>query len=206
MFVNLNLTTFGLSVLWEEIIMNTKICKKCKEVKDISHYSKRNKGSKDGLQFDCKECQNKRNKESYYRNKENVLKRQREYNKNNKKRINQRVNLYQQQKRQKDISFRIAFNYRIRICNAIKGIAAKSDTTINLLGCSVEEFKIYLESKFSKGMNWDNYGYYGWHIDHIKPCSSFDLSDPVEQQKCFHYSNLQPLWAKDNLIKSNKII
>lgn len=186
--------------------MNTKICKKCKEVKDISHYSKKNKGSKDGFQFDCKECQNKRNKESYYRNKENVLKRQREYNKNNKERIKQRVNIYQKQKRQKDISFKIAFNYRIRIRNAIKGIAAKSDTTINLLGCSVEEFKIYLESKFSKNMNWDNYGYYGWHIDHIKPCSSFDLSDPVEQQKCFHYSNLQPLWAKDNLIKSNKII
>jgi hypothetical protein len=54
-------------------------------------------------------------------------------------------------------------------------------------------------------MTWQNYGYYGWHIDHIKPCASFDLRKPSEQRKCFHYSNLQPLWAKDNLQKSDKI-
>jgi len=55
-------------------------------------------------------------------------------------------------------------------------------------------------------MNWNNYGYYGWHIDHIKPCSSFDLSKDLEQRKCFHYTNLQPLLAKDNLEKGAKYV
>ena len=53
-------------------------------------------------------------------------------------------------------------------------------------------------------MSWKNHGKYGWHIDHIKPCSKFNLIDPTEQKKCFHYTNLQPLWAKDNLTKYNK--
>ena len=61
----------------------------------------------------------------------------------------------------------------------------------------------YLENKFQKGMNWKNQGRYGWHIDHIKPCSKFDLSDPDQQKKCFNYKNLQPLWAAENIKKSN---
>lgn len=73
-----------------------------------------------------------------------------------------------------------------------------------LVGCNIEEFKKYLESMFVDGMDWGNYGL--WHIDHIIPCISFDLSNEQEQRKCFHYTNMQPLWAKDNLIKSSKII
>jgi hypothetical protein len=61
-----------------------------------------------------------------------------------------------------------------------------------------------LEKQFTKGMNWKNYG--KWHIDHIKPCASFDLSLEHEQKLCFHFTNLQPLWAKDNIRKSDKII
>jgi desulfoferrodoxin (superoxide reductase-like protein) len=63
-----------------------------------------------------------------------------------------------------------------------------------------------LEKQFKLGMNWDNYGRSGWHIDHIKPCASFDLTKKEEQLKCFHYTNLQPLWARENLIKSDKIL
>ena len=78
----------------------------------------------------------------------------------------------------------------------------KSSTTKTLLGCSLDNFKEYLENKFIDNMNWENYG--EWHIDHIRPCSSFNLLDQEEQRKCFHYSNLQPLWAKDNLKKGAK--
>ena len=54
-------------------------------------------------------------------------------------------------------------------------------------------------------MTWENHGRYGWHIDHIMPCSSFDLTDPEQQKKCFHYTNLQPLWAHENMSKGAKI-
>ena len=58
---------------------------------------------------------------------------------------------------------------------------------------------------FHPGMSWDNYGS-AWHIDHIRPCSSFDFSDPEQQKKCFHFSNLQPLWDEINTVKSNRIL
>jgi hypothetical protein len=54
-------------------------------------------------------------------------------------------------------------------------------------------------------MSWGNYGLHGWHVDHIIPCASFDLTDPEQQRQCFHYTNLQPLWAEDNLRKSDKL-
>jgi len=86
----------------------------------------------------------------------------------------------------------------------------KSASTVELLGCSIEELKIYLQGFFQPGMTWDNYGNpdgdhkKSWHVDHIRPCASFDLSDPIEQRECFHYTNLQPLWGKDNLSKGDK--
>jgi hypothetical protein len=69
----------------------------------------------------------------------------------------------------------------------------------------VEAFlKGYLAGKFKDGMTWENHG--EWHIDHIKPCASFNLLDEGEQKKCFHYTNLQPLWASENLSKGCKFI
>jgi len=62
-----------------------------------------------------------------------------------------------------------------------------------------------MQSLFKEGMHWSNNTMHGWHIDHIKPISSFDLTNPEQLKKCCHYSNLQPLWAIDNLIKSNKL-
>jgi hypothetical protein len=109
-----------------------------------------------------------------------------------------------------DINFRICNNLRVKIHHAMKNLS-KSAHTKELLGCSIEELKTHLASKFTKRMSWDNYGtgYNGkgmeqWHIDHIRPCASFDLSKASEQKKCFNYTNLQPLWAKDNLEKSDK--
>lgn len=89
---------------------------------------------------------------------------------------------------------------RSRFLKAVKS-EYKDSSVINLLGCSIEELRDYLESKFQEGMNWQNHGVHGWHIDHIKPCASFDFTDMEQQKKCFHYTNLQPLWAKDNLRK-----
>ena len=81
---------------------------------------------------------------------------------------------------------------------------SKSAKTLELLGCSIKEVRIHLENQFREGMTWENHGIYGWHIDHIIPCSSFDLTKKEEQIKCFHYTNLQPLWAEENLSKGNK--
>jgi hypothetical protein len=78
----------------------------------------------------------------------------------------------------------------------------KNNRTIDLLGCSVSFLKGYLEEKFKDGMTWENHG--EWHIDHIKPCASFNLLDQEDQKKCFHYTNLQPLWAFENLSKGCK--
>jgi hypothetical protein len=72
------------------------------------------------------------------------------------------------------------------------------------IGCSIEHLKDYLQSKFENGMTWENYG--KWHIDHIRPCASFDLTDIEQQKICFNYKNLQPLWAEDNFKKSDKWI
>ena len=94
---------------------------------------------------------------------------------------------------------------RERMRKALKGFA-KTSTTKQLLGCSLEEFRAHLESKFKEGMSWDNYGRFGWHIDHIRPCSAFDLSDGVQQRECFHHTNLQPLWWRDNLKKGATIV
>ena len=97
---------------------------------------------------------------------------------------------------------KLANSQRRRVGRALKGIV-KSNHTLEMIGCSAIELKDYIESKFQYGMSWENYGREGWHVDHIRPCASFDLSDPEQQEECFHYTNLQPLWAKDNLSKGS---
>ena len=97
---------------------------------------------------------------------------------------------------------KLAHNQRLRVIGVLKGIV-KSNHTLEMIGCSAIELKDYIESKFQDGMSWENYGREGWHVDHIRPCASFDLSDPKQQEECFHYKNLQPLWAKDNLSKGS---
>lgn len=95
---------------------------------------------------------------------------------------------------------RLKASLRSRLYAFVKRKNKKS--SFDFIGCSIDELKEHLSSQFTEGMSWENYG--EWHIDHIKPCSSFDLSILEEQQKCFHYSNLQPLWALDNLKKGAK--
>lgn len=107
----------------------------------------------------------------------------------------------------KSKDYRISMLLRRRLFGEMKKASAKkSKTTFDLLGCTISEFKKYIESIFLPGMSWENHSIHGWHLDHIRPCCSFDLSDPEQQKKCFHFSNFQPLWAKDNLKKARKII
>jgi len=95
---------------------------------------------------------------------------------------------------------------RGRIAHAIRNAnTIKSKKTTTLLGCTIIELMDHLESLFDDKMTWDNRGFYGWHIDHIIPCASFDLTDPQQQLECFNYTNLQPLWCTDNWKKRDKL-
>lgn len=109
--------------------------------------------------------------------------------------------IYEKRKYHSDINYRLARLLRKRM-NELVSSDSKTDSSLKLLGCSMEYFKYYIESKFEKGMTWDNYG--KWHIDHIKACANHVLSDPEEQRRCFSYKNMQPLWAKDNIAKGNR--
>lgn len=144
----------------------------------------------------------------YYKKNSEKIKKQRKccYIKNFKK-IALRNIKYVTERRKKDPIYYMLSLLRRRMVLAIKYQSTKKSTkTIDLLGASKEKVWNHLVSQFKKGMTIENHGRYGWHIDHIKPCSSFDLSDPEQQKACFHYTNLQPLWWWENLEKGNKII
>jgi len=135
-------------------------------------------------------------------NKEKIKEWTKQYRKENRKKINER----RKKRLQTDINYKIAEFFRTRIREILLNQKTmKSAKTAKLLGCSWDEARIYIQSQFKEGMTWDNHGMYGWHIDHIIPCASFDLKDPEQQKKCFHYTNLQPLWAHENLSKGAKI-
>jgi len=89
---------------------------------------------------------------------------------------------------------------RIRLYHALKG-NSKKGSAVRDLGCTIPEFKLYIEGKFEKGMNWDNWSPSGWHIDHNIPLSFFDLTDREQLLRAIHYTNLQPMWATKNMSK-----
>lgn len=114
---------------------------------------------------------------------------------------------YRNNRYKNDIKFNLTIKLRRRLFMSLKRAkASKKNYTIKLLGCDLVYFKSYIESKFIDNMTWDDILSGKIHIDHIIPCSSFNLEDEKEQEKCFNYTNLQPLWALDNMIKSNKIL
>ncbi len=181
--------------------MGTKICTKCKVEKPFNDYYK-HKNGKDGLNPVCKLCWKEENKMFEQNNPRYEYRSKRyqsiktEHNKAVIKRTKERYN--------NDIEFKLLSNIRSRILKAIKGYT-KSKTTKELLGIDIEQYKIYLESKFKEGMDWNNHGSV-WEIDHIMPCDSFDMLDPKQQKQCFHYTNTQPLFKIQNRIKSNKML
>jgi len=183
--------------------MITKQCSKCEEDKPHSEFHVNN-ARKDGRAKWCKTCVSKQRKKRYYadksyhqtyyqKNRDKIIKYQIDYNREYKKEYRKRTH---------------ARIYRLqakRMRRLLKSVGKnKSLKTIEYLGCSVDELMSHLEKQWKPRMSWDNYGFTGWHIDHIRPCNSFDLSDLEQQKICFHYTNLQPLWATENMKKGKK--
>lgn len=126
----------------------------------------------------------------------------REYQHKNRAKLSAYDVEYRKQRKAVDPAFRVVTNLRNRVYSAVRAARAgrKTVSGAELLGCTPQFFVEYLEAQFLPGMTWDNYGLHGWHADHIKPVNAFD--DP-QDPACWHYSNYQPLWAEDNLAKSD---
>jgi len=195
-----------------------KVCNICREEKELCDFSM-NKAYKSGVSNRCKKCESERGKkyhiknrekelsrvkEYYIKNKEKELSRYKEYNIKNKEKLLSYNNEYKRNRKLNDPTFKLVQNVRVRLYEYLKttGIT-KNKKTFDIVGCSPPELKNYLEKKFTEDMSWENHGLFGWHIDHIIPLSSAKTEEDL--YKLCHYTNLQPLWAKDNLIKSNKL-
>ena len=185
---------------WGIFIM-TKVCSKCKETKPVAEYYKRS-ASKDGLMYQCKTCKNKTSIK--YQQTDAYKQYKAEHDSNNPRGPRKEYHReYRRNKYNSDNEYKLKTDLRRRLHGALNG-KCKADTTKALLGCTYEEACAHIEAQFTEGMSWDKMGIHGIHIDHIRPCASFDLTDPEQQRECFHYTNLQPLWAEDNLRKSDK--
>ena len=154
----------------------------------------------------CIEIIKLRGKIYYDQNREKILKNKKIYTVENWDNIKTYHRNYRRNRRKNDPIFKMVNNLRRRMHHALKAQGAtKDETTIELLGASQEFVWNHLESQFKEGMTRENNNPKGWHIDHIKPMSSFDLSDHEQLKECCHYTNLQPLWWWENLAKGDKI-
>lgn len=199
-----------------DLPLDHKLCTKCKKIKHNEDFMK-DSSKKDGLYSSCKLCTKIKSHKYYTENKIKVLKQSKEWYTNNKDRVRRNQRLWENKnrfkvnqknikrasiRRKQDPTFRLMHNIRSRIRHAVLDQStSKCSSSFKLVGCTGKDLRGYLTEKFIEGMTWDNYG--EWHIDHIRPCASFDLTDEKQQRECFHYTNLQPLWAKDNLKKSS---
>lgn len=187
-------------------------CKQC-VVPLTKKWNDENKNNEKFKQERLQYRQKNKNKKSIYdqqyrlKNLEKLKEKRHKYFQNNKTKEYE----YIKRKRHKDINFKIANNIRTRTRSAIKE-DFKTGSAVSDLGCSIEKLKQKLESMFycnpktGEIMSWNNYGRFGWHIDHIIPLSSFDLSNRQEFLKAVHFSNLQPLWFFENLSKGKKLL
>lgn len=152
-----------------------------------------------------KEERNEKNRKKYAEKREEILAWRNEYfnRPGNKEKQRTYAREYMRRRVREDVDFRMLKLLRDRFKQALRG-EYKTGSAIDLLGMPVKEFKELIASKFHHGMTWDKYLSGEIHLDHIRPCSSFDLTDPEQQRQCFHYSNYQPLWKEDNLRKHNK--
>ena len=195
-----------------------KNCKKCNINKDLTEFGK-HKRSKDGKDYYCRDCKRGMNRtwqlnnpdklkegkkksdlQWYENNKNRKLQTNKQWKENNKEYNREWFRKYKLEREQSDPQFKVQNKIRTRLWYALKN-KQKNGSGIKDLGCSVEDLMKHLENQFTEGMSWDNYG--EWHIDHIKPLSKFDLENREEFLKACNYKNLQPLWARDNISKSN---
>ena len=177
-----------------------KHCLGCNEWKVLKEFNK-HKHTWDGLHSQCKGCiaiaYNKRMSTELGRERKRAQGR-----KCDRKR-KEKINAYERKRRREDPAFNIMCRLRRRVGMALKTQGVKKSIgTIELLGCTSALFRSYIEKQFVDGMTWENRD--KWHIDHRVPCAAFNLLDPLEQRCCFWYKNHQPMWAIDNLCKSNK--
>jgi hypothetical protein len=188
-----------------------KTCKYCNVEKPLTDFYFVKQEQR--YEVKCKECKKERWKNLTDEQREKKRLQNLKYYYNNKEKVRAKVKIYSQsktgiEKRKKRINtyyvtnpnFKLRKLLSYRIWVVLKGVK-KADTTKNLTGCSMQQLKKHLESQFKKEMNWENHGKI-WEIDHILPCNSFDLTDEEQQKKCFHYSNLQPLFKTTEIAES----
>jgi hypothetical protein len=196
------------------VIVCVKRCSTCKILKKVEEFHKRS-DTRSGLVSDCKSCRKvkqemRREAKRVYdrlrtREKRDEISAKRkiyrlehkEEKKQYDQRVSERVNEKRRLRYREDRSYRLMTLLRNRIRSALLG-RRKAQGSEELLGCSKEYFALYFESLFSLDMTWSHVLSGEIHIDHIVPCAAFDLSDPEQQRRCFHYTNLQPLWGPDN--------
>jgi hypothetical protein len=212
---------------WELVLQTgKKTCSKCKIEKSVEEFSK-NKSSKDGYSSACNMCidlhyvkpnhekrldyfrtRNAKNSQKrrdygrkyYEENKDQVQEYKRNYYEKNKEEIKDKVKENHYNRRKTDPLYDLMCHMRLMVYRYIK---KKDERTHEIIGCSPKELKEYIESLWLPGMTWDNHTHDGWHIDHIIPLCSAETKEEI--YKLNHFSNLQPLWAKDNLTKGGKI-
>lgn len=186
-------------------------CPRCKNClsEDCRSYRNRNiqkiKISKRKHVEQRQEYYNKYKKNWYLKNRDRILSKPKSNivrNKPDRTSLKYRIYIknYHKARMENDPLYKIVIILRKRLSVAVKS-NAKRGSAVRDLGCTVPQFKAYLEAKFQPGMTWDSYGRNGWHIDHINPLASFDLTDYNQLKQACHYTNLQPLWAKDNYKK-----
>ena len=187
-----------------------KKCSKCKEAKPLAEFSK-NKRSKDGHQNQCKGCVNRYNKENRvaiaeqtkcYRegNRVTLVEKAKRYYEKNRGTLVEKAMRYRKERRATDPLFRLTDNIRALIGNSFRnGGFNKKSKTAEIIGCSFDEFHQHIESQFTDGMSWDLMG--DIHIDHRLPLSAANTEEEILVLN--HHRNLQPMWATDNLAKSD---
>ena len=185
------------AVLLQLYLEGNTFCTNCNIVKPITEFGQ-NKRKLDGYDIHCKSC-----RKQYYQEHKNLISIKNKIILNDPIKGNvlrEKIRLQRKHRRQTDPAYKINCNHRRRVNHALKG-TSKSIETLKLLGCSNEIWKLHLESLFKDGMTWDNHGKYGWHIDHIIPIKSFNVTILAEAKIAFNYINTQPLWWYENLVK-----